>query len=51
MRSTRGPAKATTAPAHTLATMIYHMLKEHTPSVERGAESSLHKDDERKIKQ
>jgi transposase len=32
MRSKLGPAKATTATAHTLATIIYHMLKETPPS-------------------
>jgi hypothetical protein len=31
LRSTRGPAKATTATAHKLAKIIYHMLQEKTP--------------------
>jgi hypothetical protein len=51
MRSKLGPAKATTATAHQLATIIYHMLQEKTPSLERGAMYYLHKDHERKIKQ
>src|SRR5947207_1375736 len=37
MRRKLGPAKATTATAHTLAKMIYHRLKEQTPSRERSA--------------
>lgn len=51
MRSQRGPANATTATAHKLAKMLYHMFKEKTPSRERGAEDYLHKDDERKMQQ
>src|SRR6266446_5928476 len=51
MRSKLGPAKATTATAHKLANIIYHMLKDKTPSQERGAEHYLHKDQERKIRQ
>jgi transposase len=50
MRSTLGPAKATTATAHKLATILYHMLQEHTPSRERGAEQYMHKDQERTIR-
>jgi len=51
MRSKLGPAKATTATAHTLAKIIYHMLKEKTPYRERGAEYALQKDQERQIRQ
>jgi transposase len=51
MRSKLGPAKATTATAHTLAKILYHMLKDKTPYQERGAEPYLHKDQERKIRQ
>jgi len=51
MRSKLGPAKATTATAHTLAKIIYHMLKEKIPYQERGAEYALHKEQERKIRQ
>ena len=51
MRSKLGPAKATTATAHKLAKIIYHMLKDKTPYQERGAEHYLHKDQERKIRQ
>jgi len=51
MRSKLGPAKATTATAHKLAKIIYHMLKEHTPYRERSAKDYLHKDQERKIQQ
>ena len=51
MRSKLGPAKATTATAHTLANIISHMLQEQTPYRERGAEYSLHKDHERKLRQ
>src|SRR5713101_4837744 len=51
MRSKRGPAKATTATAHKLATIIYHMLKDKTPYQERGADYYMHKDQERKIRQ
>jgi transposase len=51
MRSKLGPAKATTATAHKLAKIIYHMLKEQTPYQERGAEYALQKDQERKIRQ
>ena len=46
-----GGAKATTAPAHKLAKIIYHMLKEKTSYRERGAEYYLHRDQERKLKQ
>jgi hypothetical protein len=51
MRSKLGPAKATTATAHTLAKIIYHMLKEKTSYHERGAEYDMHKDQERKLRQ
>ena len=51
MRSKLGPATATTATAHTLAKIIYHMFKDKTPYQERGAEHYLHKDQERKIRQ
>jgi len=51
MRSKLGPAKATPATAHTLAKIIYHMLKEQTPYQERGAEYAIQKDQERKIRQ
>jgi hypothetical protein len=51
MRSTLGPAKATTATAHKLAKIIDHMLKEHTPYQERGAEYAIQKDQERKMRQ
>ena len=51
MRSKLGPAKATIAKAHKLAKIIYHMLKEHIPYVERGAEDYLHKNHERKVRQ
>jgi hypothetical protein len=51
MRSKLGPAKATTATAHKLAKIIYHMLKEKTPYRERGAEHYLHQDHERKLRQ
>ena len=51
MRSKLGPAKATTATAHKLAKILYHMLKDKTPYQERGAEHYLHKDQERKIRQ
>ncbi len=51
MRSKLGPAKATTATAHKLAKIIYHMLQDKTPYQERGAEHYLHKDQERKIRQ
>jgi hypothetical protein len=51
MRSKLGPAKATTATAHTLAKILYHMLKEQTPYQERGAEYALPKEQERKIRQ
>ena len=50
MRSKLGPAKATTAPAHTRAKILYHMRKETTPSQERGAAYALHKEPERKIR-
>jgi len=51
MRSKLGPAKATTATAHKLAKIIYHMLQEQTPYRERGAEHYMHKDQERAIRQ
>jgi transposase len=51
MRSKLGPAKATTATAHKLAKILYHMLKEKTSYRERGAEYYLHRDHERKLKQ
>jgi transposase len=51
MRSKLGPAKATTATAHKLAKIIYHMLKEHTPYRERSANDYLHKEQERKLQQ
>jgi transposase len=51
MRSKLGPAQATTATAHKLAKMIYHMLKEHTPYRERSAADYLHKEQERKLQQ
>jgi hypothetical protein len=51
MRSKLGPAKATTATAHTLTNIIYHRLPEKTPYRERGAEYYMHKDHERKIRQ
>jgi transposase len=51
MRSKLGPAKATTATAHKLAKIIYHMLKEKTPYRERGAAYSLHQDQDRKLRQ
>jgi len=50
MRSKLGPAKATTATAHKLATMLYHMLKEKTPYRDRGAADYRQKDHERKIR-
>jgi len=50
MRRKLGPAKATTATAHKLAKIIYHMLKDKTHYQERGAEQYLHKDQERKIR-
>jgi len=51
MRSTLGPAKATTATAHTLAKILSHMLKEKTPYRERGADYYMYKDQERKLRQ
>ena len=51
MRSKLGPAKATTATAHKLAKILYHMLKEKTSYRERGAEYYLHRDQERQLKQ
>ena len=51
MRSKLGPAKATTATAHKLAKIIYHMLKDKTPYRERGADYYTSKDQERKMKQ
>jgi transposase len=51
MRSKLGPAKATTATAHKLAKIIYHMLKAQTPYRERGAAYYLHQDQDRKLRQ
>ena len=51
MRSKLGPAKATTATAHKLAKMLYHMLKEKTSYRERGAAYSVPRDQERTLKQ
>ena len=51
LRSTLGPAQATTATAHTLATIISHLLQENTPSQERGAAYAMQKDQERTIRQ
>src|SRR5207245_2598208 len=51
MRSKLGPAKATTATAHKLAKIIYHMLKEKAPYRARSAEDYLHKDHERQLRQ
>ena len=51
MRSKLGPAKATTATAHKLAKILYHMLQEKTPYRERGAEAYRHKDHERQLRQ
>jgi hypothetical protein len=51
MRSKLGPAKATTATAHQLAKLLYHMLQEQTPYRERGAEPDIYKDQERTIRQ
>src|SRR5713101_2898859 len=51
MRSTLGPAKATTATAHKLAKILYHMLQEKTPYRERGAEAYRHKEHERQLRQ
>jgi hypothetical protein len=51
MRSTLGPAKATTATAHKLAKIIYHMLKEHTPYRAQRAAEALHKAQERQLRQ
>jgi hypothetical protein len=39
MRRKLGPAKATTATAHKLAKILYHLLQEQTPYRERGAEA------------
>ena len=51
MRSKLGPAKATTATAHKLAKIIYHMLKEKAPYRARSAEDYRHKDHERQLRQ
>lgn len=51
MRSTLGPAKATTATAHKLAKILSHMLKEKAPYRARSAEDYLHKDHERQLRQ
>jgi len=51
MRRKLGPAKATTATAHTLAKIIYPMLKEKTPYRERGAAYALQKEQERQLRQ
>ena len=51
MRSKLGPAKATTATAHKLAKIIYHMLQETPPYQERSADDYMRKDQERKMRQ
>jgi transposase len=51
MRSKLGPAKATTATAHKLAKILYHMLQEKTPYRERGAEAYRHNEHERQLRQ
>ena len=51
MRSTLGPATATTATAHKLAKILDHMLKEKTPYRERGAAFFMQQDQERKLRQ
>jgi hypothetical protein len=51
MRSKLGPAPATTATAHKLAIIIYHMLQKQTPYRERGADLYMHQDRERKLRQ
>jgi transposase len=50
-RSTLGPAKATTATAHKLAKILYHMLQEKAPYRARSAEDYLHKDHARQLRQ
>src|SRR2546430_9931529 len=50
MRSKLGPAKATTATAHKLAKILYHMLKEKAPYRARSPEDYLHKDHERQLR-
>ena len=50
MRSKLGPAKATTAPAHKLAKILYHLLQEKTPYRERGAEAYRHTEHERQLR-
>jgi transposase len=51
MRSPLGPAKATTATAHTLAKMLSHMLKEKTAYRERRAAYELPREQERPLTQ
>jgi len=51
MRSTLGPAKATTATAHTLAKILDHMLQEKTPYRVQSAEAYLQKDHARRLRQ
>jgi transposase len=51
MRSKLGPAKATTATAHKLAKISYHRLQDTTPYQERGADSYVRQDQERKLRQ
>jgi len=51
LRSKLGPAKATTATAHKLAKIIYHMLQEKTPYRTQSAEAYLQKDQARRLRQ
>jgi|RhiMetdeSRZDD1v2_1073273.scaffolds.fasta_scaffold212083_3 transposase len=51
MRSTLGPAKATTATAHKLAKILDHLLQEQTSYRERGAEAYRHHEHERQLRQ
>ncbi len=51
MRRTLGPAKATTATAHTLAKMLSPMLTETAPYRARSAEDYRHKDHARQLRQ
>lgn len=51
MRSTLGPAKATTATAPKLAKIMYHLLQEKAPYRARSAEDYLHKAHERQLRQ
>src|SRR5207245_10361039 len=48
MRSKLGPAKATTATAHKLAKIIYHMLQEKTPYRAQSHEAYLQQDQARR---